>query len=207
MDERHQMFHAIESQNISLVQQLLDNGFDPNQPITEYGFCPAYVSIYNKSPEILDMLIIYGADINYCSDIATTLLQTAVQMYPSDNDTSIDLIRVLTRDNRINNRDILGQALQYACGMGLVPIVDCLLQAKADPNYFPDEDEYQMTPLIGMIFENEMLEGHFEILELLMRYGANISHISGDKSVLEYALDYKRTDLFPLLSVICDHPL
>jgi ankyrin repeat protein len=200
MDEREQMFHAIEGQYVSVVKKILDNGFDPNQSITEYGFGPAYVALCNKSPEILDMLIIHGAHINHCSDVATTLLQTAVQTYPSDNNISLELVDVLTRDNRTSNRDILGQALQYACGMGFVRIVDRLLQTQADPNYFPDDDEFQMTPIIGMIFENEALEGHVEILELLMRYGANLAHISGDKSVLEYAIEYNRNDLLPILS-------
>ena len=193
------MLYAIENRDLYTVKSLLQQGFDPNIPITEYGFQPAYVAICNCSPSILNELICHGADINTCSIMITTLLQAAIQLYPSDPETSAELVHVLTRDERIYNRDILGQCLQYASGMGYVDIVGLLLQAKSDPNYFPADDEYEMTPLVGMIFENEMLEGHQEIAKMLIASGADPFHKSGERTVLQYAQEYSRCDLIPIL--------
>jgi hypothetical protein len=68
------------------------------------------------------------------------------------------MIRLLIASGKLQ-RDVLGQFLQHASGMGYSTLVQLLLEGNADPNYFPEEDEYQMTPLVGMIFENAPCEG------------------------------------------------
>lgn len=194
------MYFAIENHDMSIVKTLLEGGFDPNHAITEYGFAAAYVAIMNHSPEILDVLILHGADVNYCSDRSTTLLQAAIQLFPLVPDISLRLVAVLTHENRVINPDVLGQSLQYACGMGYEAISRLLLHANADPNYFPYDDEFAMTPLVGMIFENEVHPEHAAIARLLLAHGADASHVSGERTVLQYAVEYGREDLIPILS-------
>ena len=106
----------------------------------------------------------------------------------------------LSRCQTVTDRDILGEALQVAAGEGYVLVIPALLAAGADPNYFSPCDEYRMTPLIGMIFEqNPGVETHVDILKLLLEAGVDLSHISNEWTAHDYALHYDRQDLLPLL--------
>jgi ankyrin repeat protein len=193
------LISAIEMRSLPAVQYLLQLGADPNFPLTNLGMRPVHFAVRYLCPDILQELIQKGAIIDECSSTMTSVLQMAIQHYPSSPEISLEMIQMLTINHRIQNQDVLGQALQYACGMGYPKVVQLLLQANSDPNYFPADDEYAMTPLIGMIFENEQCEGHVEILQMLLSAGVNLSHISADMTALEYAISYQREDLIPLL--------
>lgn len=164
---------------------------------------PVHFSIIYHCPLILKELINKGAIIDESSpsEMTTSVLQLAIQIFPEYPQISLEMVHILIKEGRLQNRDTLGQALQYACGMGFTEIVQILLlDGKTDPNYYPSDDEYQMTPLIGMIFENESLHGHIEILQLLINSGVNLSHKSAGMTALEYAHTYKRNDLLPILT-------
>lgn len=197
--EQMNLITAIEMRSLPVVQYLLQCGADPNLPLTNLGMRPAHFAVRYLCPEILQELIQRGAIIDECSSTMTSVLQMAVHHYPSAPEMSLEMIQMLTSHHKIQNQDVLGQALQYACGMGYPRVVELLLQANSDPNYFPADDEYAMTPLIGMIFENERCEGHVEILRMLLSAGVDLSHISADMTALEYAISYCRDDLIPLL--------
>jgi ankyrin repeat protein len=127
----------------------------------------------------------------------------AIHAFPEQPEVSLWMIQILTKEQRLQNRDVLGEALQYACGMGYPTVVQLLLEAESDPNYYPADDEFAMTPLIGMIFENQRCEGHLEILHQLLVAGADPNHLSGDMTALDYAISYGRDDLIPLLQQPC----
>lgn len=101
--------------------------------------------------------------------------------------------------SKVTARDVLGSALNFGCGRGMTPIVERLLQANADPNYFPNHDDFAFTPLIGLIYENESHPGHPIIAQLLLDAGADPRHIGRSATALGYAEDYDRRDLIPIL--------
>jgi ankyrin repeat protein len=198
--EEMNLISAIEAQSLSAVRYLLQIGADPNYPITNLGMRPVHFAVRYHCPDILEELVHQGAVIDECSPMMTSVLQMAIQTFPEQPEVSLEMIRILTKDrHRLQNRDVLGEALQYACGMGYPSVVQLLLQANSDPNYYPPDDEFAMTPLIGMIFENERCEGHLEILQQLLAAGADLRHFSGDMTALDYAISYGRDDLIPLL--------
>lgn len=199
--EEINLINAIESQSLEYVQYLLNLGYDPNYPETNLGFKPVHFAVLNLNPNILEELINKGAIIDESSSQTTTsILQLAIQVFPNYPEISLQMIHILTKDNRLTNRDVLGQALQYACGMGYHQVVQILLlNQQCDPNYYPSDDEYEMTPLIGMIFENEPLNGHIEVLQLLINSGVNLLHKSNLMTALDYAYSYGRNDLIPIL--------
>lgn len=89
--------------------------------------------------------------------------------------------------------------LQVAAGEAYTSLVPMLLEGGADPNYFSPSDEFCMTPVVGMIFENTVLEGHAEILGLLLDGGLDLQHTSNEWTAGEYAQHNGREDLLPLL--------
>jgi ankyrin repeat protein len=127
------------------------------------------------------------------------VLQFAVQEFMYDGDNSIAMVKALTKDNRITQRDILGSCLSFAVGLGFISIVQLLLEAGADPDYYRGEDDYCLTPLIGTIFENEEHENHPEIARMLVAAGANLGHIGRSGTALDYAEDYEREDMIAVL--------
>ena len=184
-----------------------------------------YISFCLQFPDILQVLVEAGAAVNDYSSMSTSVLQFAIQCYPDNQDVSCRMVEVLlapvvdksevsfaknveTNDEdgrymtRINNRDILGEALQVAAGEGYSMLVPLLLNAGADPNYFSPCDEFYMTPVIGMIFENTCLPTHVSILEMLIEAGLDLKHVSNNWTALEYAQHYNRRDLIPLLQGI-----
>lgn len=94
---------------------------------------------------------------------------------------------------------MLGAALGFATARGMAPIVAQLLRAGADPDYYPEHDDYAFTPLIGLIYENEQHPSHAQIAKMLLQAGANPKHIGRSHTALGYARDYKRQDLIPIL--------
>jgi ankyrin repeat protein len=65
---------AVKTNDIIEVRQLLSNGANPNK-IDTYGYTPLY---YTANPEMFDLLISAGADINQPNGWGNTLLRCAV---------------------------------------------------------------------------------------------------------------------------------
>lgn len=194
------LLSAIDRRSLPEVIYLLQSGADPNLPMTNVGLGPVHYAVIYHCPDILEVLISSGANINDCNNDCVSVLQLAVQIYPTNPELAHRFLEILLQSGRITDPDILGQSLQYTCGMGYSSLVHLLLQAGSDPNYFPKEDEFEMTPLIGMIFENAAEEAHVTIVQDLLSYGADVNHSSAGMTALQYAEKYGRIDLIPLLS-------
>mmetsp|Transcript_9590 Transcript_9590/g.14436 ORF Transcript_9590/g.14436 Transcript_9590/m.14436 type:complete len:212 (-) Transcript_9590:418-1053(-) len=197
MDCELELYSAVYDGDLELVKRLLENGESANSAVANSGMNLCHLAVFHQYPDILSLLIQYGADVNDCNDGVSTVLQVAIDSYTTNPDVSLKLTEILTK--HVKNRNVLGQALQVASGMGFIPIVRLLLNAGADPNYFPSDDEFEMTPLVGMIFENEMMPDHLEIAKLLVEAGADINHVSAGKTLIDYATEYGRNDLLPFL--------
>ena len=151
----------------------------------------------------------YSSYINEYSAASTAVLQHALSSFTISEDVAVLMVSLLVTPTsafpdraRVTDRDILGEALQVAAGEGYTSIVDLLLQAGADANYFPEQDEFQMTPVIGMIFENQYNEQHVCVLELLRAAGLDLRHVSNGYTAYQYAEQYGREDLLDYLRVI-----
>jgi hypothetical protein len=173
-------------------------------------------------PDILHLLVHMGASINEYSPMATSVLQFALNCYPTNESVSIQMVKSLVtiapeKDSigegvgtclsssrqYVNHRDILGEALQVAAGEGYTHLVPLLLTAGADVNYYSASDEFQMTPLIGMIFENHYLTEHIGILKMLLSSPSrlDLTHKSNGWTAKQYAEYYERHDIMHLLTL------
>eukprot|EP00037_Helgoeca_nana_P016158 m.151919 g.151919 ORF g.151919 m.151919 type:complete len:314 (+) comp23369_c1_seq1:333-1274(+) len=200
---------AIEAGDVIEVKRLLgeDGGASPQTPVTPSGMGPAHFAAMGGSAAILKELCDAGANVNQSPYEVSSVLQFAVQLYEYDTNEAISMTEILClppqdcppQRSKVTARDVLGSALNFGCGRGMTPIVERLLQANADPNYFPDHDDYAFTPLIGLIYENESHPGHPIIAQLLLDAGADPRHIGRSATALGYAEDYDRRDLIPIL--------
>ena len=129
-----------------------------------------------------------------------SVLQFAVQGYTWEPENSLEVVKELTKEGRITQRDVLGKCLAFAVALGYTDIVRVLLAAGADPNYYNKDDDYYLTPLIGIIFENEQHDNHPEIARMLLTAGANIAHNGRSGTVYNYAADYNREDIIEVLN-------
>jgi hypothetical protein len=180
--------------------------------------CYVMLCYVSQLPEILDLLVRSGANVNEYSSSSSSVLQLAMQCYPTNAELCLRMVQCLLcpdtkqsdcvkneqilpscSSSHITDPDILGEALQVAAGEGWERLVPILLAAGANPNYCSPGDEFFMTPLVGMIFENQALPGHCTVLRMLLAAGADLTHISNEWTAVEYALRYDRQDLLPLL--------
>eukprot|EP00041_Stephanoeca_diplocostata_P008723 m.128939 g.128939 ORF g.128939 m.128939 type:complete len:217 (-) comp17450_c0_seq16:253-903(-) len=190
---------AVMSGDVPKVCEMINAGADVNLPVNQVGHKPTHHAAMAGDPDMLDALVSAGGDVNDVGELSGSVLQFACQHYEFVPEAALKMVTTLTRDNKIHHRTVLGSALAYASALGMVPIVKLLLNAGADPNYFPDSDDYAMTPLVLLIFENMQMDGHAEVARMLLNHGARALHIARSGTPLHYAKEYGRDDLIPIL--------
>lgn len=185
------LLEAVQRGDVRGAKELLDSGMDPNRPRTESGMEPAHHAAMAGDSVMLAALCAAGANVNQ-SDGEPMVLRYAIQEYLYDPDAAMAMARVLCAPSddgvadagvvgggalsapgiqiptTVTSRDALGQSLDFAAGNGWLPMVALLLDAGADPNYFRPEDDYALTPLIGLIFENDQKPDHAAIARILV---------------------------------------
>jgi len=194
---------AVASGDAAEVKRLLvEKNSSPSYPLTPSGMGPVHLAVMKEDAEVVRLLVEAGADINdFGNHDSPSVLQFAVQACMHDLDAAIELTDLLLSSdrNKLTSRKILGWALHFVCGMGCVPLVQRLLEAGADPNYYMDEDDYCITPLVCLSFEVDPMEGHAEVCRMLLAAGADPRFVSRSQNPLEYAEENERDDLIPLL--------
>ena len=170
------LLEAVEEGKDDVVRDMLGRGVRPDVPVTPSGMRPAHHAVMAGHVKVLDALCDAGANVNEPGEIAGSVLQYAVQEFDWDANLSLALTTALlfppegspANRSRTTHRDVLGPALSFACAHGYVPIITLLLRAGADPNYFPDGDDYATTPLVQLIYENEQKPTHAQVACMLV---------------------------------------
>ncbi|MFN8578408.1 MAG: ankyrin repeat domain-containing protein [Candidatus Sericytochromatia bacterium] len=130
--------------NINLINTLLENGANVDLIGNSEGVSPLLLSFYIKNMEITELLLKYGADIN-------------IKNY-------------INKNNNLSGNTILIQAVRKRFD---IKTINYILEKGADINLSNNNGE---TPLhtICMRITKTNSKQDIEILELLLKYGADI---------------------------------
>lgn len=196
------LYHAIVSKRTDkydLIKMLLDSGINPNKEYTlkffnvkyqcdETEICtPLRDAIWQaKDPQLAELLIDYGANVNYISKCSNNDSWSLLDMAVRTN--NADMVRLLLKRGADANS---GKNINdYYPGFGIYcvfhptlsdaicvannsEIVTLLLEYGADPNItyerYPNVKEY-LTPLADAI----LFGSSIEILKILLYAGANL---------------------------------
>ena len=233
------LFSAIESQSSEMVQLLLDHGGTAQVNPTADGETSALmlasyhgnieivkmllekgakVNIQNEKKvsalilaadqgnvEVLKQLLEIGADVNLKGEGGSTALLSALlpKQHFVSQQTKVEMVKLLlNHDADVKVRDGLHTALSCAIAMKSTEIINLLLDKDKDLVNQPDL-------LIGHSYSNPIYSDSPEILELLLKAGANVKdvlnyrgqtllwsvrHVSIAKLLIDYGVDVNHLD-------------
>jgi len=171
-------------QHIELIHFLIDNGVNINAKNYE-GITPLHDACANGYIDIIILLINKGCDINSrANDMVTPLHVATINNH-------LDVIPVLTeRGSNIESKDAAGlTALHYACEDNFYAIAALTLLDKGAN--IEARTNNKKTPI-----HYACKNGSFEILQLLLKYKANLNATAlNDKNALHFAAYYNHPDI------------
>ena len=188
-DGRTALHEAVNSQNIPLINLLLDRGADINKAY-KCGRTPIQSAVLQNNKDIVELLLDRGAEVNKDDTSKVTLLLCAV------NKGYIDIVRLLLdRGADINKADNSGRTpLQGAIQQNNKDIVELLLK---HPNIEVNKaDNSGRTPIQSAVLQNNK-----DIVELLLKH-PNIEVNKGDNNgytPLLKAVSYSNIDIIESL--------
>lgn len=188
---------AIHSQNVALVDTLLNSGADPNAPINQFVgeveeatlTAPLVVAIGKRNPAIVIKLLEFGADPQLAEN-RHTALTLSIRM-------NLDSVAEYIVDNNLENLNPVGSIQQPfnplvgAIAQGNTEIIVSLLEAGADPNIVPEFT--RLTP-----FGSALADGNEQMARLLLEHGVDLEKFNRLTSVLIYAVkdsNHRMTEL------------
>jgi len=123
-----QLFNAITSQNISMVQALVSGGIDPNMDVALYNTTPLMHAVETSTVEMVENLIKYGSNVDVADSSGTTPLIYSIKTNKQD------IASVLIKKSRnINMKDQHGRsAIHYAAKKGNENIFKQVVAAGGD---------------------------------------------------------------------------
>jgi ankyrin repeat protein len=163
---------AVENGNIEITKQLLDHGANIEAQ-DNVGNVPLHNAVYSGDEQIVNLLLTRGAEMEKKDHLGRTIAHMAVETG------HVDLfLSLLARDADTRGVDIRGQTVtHYAAANGLATIVD------QDLDDIEREDNFERTAL-----HLAADAGHPEVVEVLLRAGANIEACSNsEQTPLYYA--------------------
>ncbi|KAF3939563.1 Ankyrin-1 [Dactylella cylindrospora] len=180
---------AVRRGSYHIVNLLLENGADPNNPSYQdtspitYTYSALHVASHYGYVDIARALIERGADVNAkCAgnpsirdEFQETPLHTAIIS------SHTEMIKLLIgRHADIHHKSADGRSLLHrAAFSGNKEVVRTLINLGLDPNYTPMDD---LESGIGNPLTDAIAGGHFEIAKYLLSHGAEIPLASQDPS-------------------------
>ena len=155
-------------QYYEMISMLVNYGANINAPVGTGATALHFAA--KKSSKILGLLLQKGCNVHARTRNQNTALHYAVENGRYDN--VLTLLQNGAEPNSVN--DIGETPLLLACREMHAPIVELLLQYKADPNMHDEHFSYPINQLvIHPNFDN------FVLLDLLLRHGAHLNQETG----------------------------
>lgn len=187
-----QLIVAARKADFSEIKKYLLQGASPNSR-NRLGKTTLYLAIEKNRPDIVQLMLDSGADVNLSSVESVTPLIAASY---SGNINIIDLI--LSKHPNLEATDRLHKsALIYAAGMGHREAVKHLIDAgaKVDASYID-----ALTPLMWAAGQ-----GHAETVKLLLDKGAN-PNLADDRGLTAFDIAQKNNQLDALMVLKAQGP-
>ncbi|KXX76224.1 Ankyrin-3 [Madurella mycetomatis] len=154
--------------NIEGVQMMLDHGADPvSSSSKEHWAALQYFAVKGEDPEVLDLLIAHGADIN-AIDAADVFKLPPLHVLLCRTDTPGPLLDAFVKRNADTNAENAGSArpLQIVCSTGQVENLKILLGSEVLE--LDDPDLHGTTAVHEAVFF-----GHSNCVRILLKHGAD----------------------------------
>jgi len=163
-DECTALHIAAGTGHADVARALLEGGAKPDVKGLDAGFTPLHFAVLKGHREVVEVLLLMGADANAVDNKGVTPLWNAAQ---DGHKEIVELL--LAHGAHADGGSVAGRApLHMAARQGHRQIVELLLQHGADP---VRQDKLGMTPLDMALFN-----GDANITELLRKHGASGEH-------------------------------
>lgn len=180
------LLRAVRNGHVRIARVLLKAGAKAND--RGPGFYPMSAAAARGSPELINLLLRHGADLNSSDEDERTPLIEAV------DEGQLEATKALLKGGaNPNAQDELGKtALIHAASDGNRGIVNALLRAKANPNLSDKDDT---TPLMWAV-----IGGHYATTKILLESGVDVNAFdSAHRTALDFAARAENSELMVLI--------
>ncbi|KAJ7110801.1 ankyrin repeat-containing domain protein [Mycena crocata] len=188
---------------VDVIRLLLENGADPDvsggdcDHMLHFASCQGRTDIAGL---LLEAGVLIDINIEHTHMGGRKFRGTALQMACMEGHT--DVMRLLLdkgADNTVDGGDC-GNMLHFAAGRGRIDIVELLLEAGAWVHLDAKYTNFWGRELIGTALQVACMEGHADVMCLLIEKGADATASGGDCGhMLHFASCRGRTDIVALL--------
>ncbi|CZR66358.1 uncharacterized protein PAC_16259 [Phialocephala subalpina] len=210
--------NAASKGNIEIAKTLLDHGADINVQSRTCG-CALECAIRVRDTAMFEMLLQRGANVNGTEPSVNTPLQSAAMV--DDHETVQHLLQqgadanapaprwkdgYRLVENLVREHD-RRTALQWAAANGNTKLCQILMDAGANLNAVPGKVNLDYGKHMGMgmtVLAAAVLSKNYELVELLLRCGADINDERGSETALEAAT--RLDDMAIVQLVLSAHP-
>ena len=165
-----EIFRAVRGYDTELLKKLLISGVNPNLQNDKKYTPLVYAAKYFNTPAS-SLLLNYKADPNVRDKHGNTLLSYSIGQYNylggSYHDTFLTLIKQLLEHGANPNiaNNVTVNPLHLAAYYGITPIVQLLLEFRADPRIRDNDGKTS--------YDYALERGHLETVDLIFNYGLN----------------------------------
>lgn len=185
------LLYAAHIGDLQLVQKALQQGANPNTRRSHDGWTALIVAAWWGQPEVIELLLQHGADIQAKTNDGKTALDLIETKMHAQSARHIEVLYRLKQGKTSPNEDLL-----YAAKIGDVQFAQQALKkgAHADTtmkNCYPKDCK---TALVFAV-----RGGHFDVVKLLLEHGANVHAHRLYETPFEIAITRRDFDMAELL--------